>query len=286
MSMSNDPTAGQNPEYGASINYWLASEPAGDVEIRIATESGETIRTLEGTKELGINRVWWNLRDESSTQIKLRTKPRYADWVDLGPDRWRSGGGGISVLMPPGRYTVTLAVDGREYPQPLDVLKDPNSEGTEGDIAAQIAKVKEIRGDYDAAAGLVNRIEWVRRQIYDLRAVLEDQGGAEEILTAAEELDVEFIAVEEELLRLTTTGTGQDGVRYPTKLVGRLRYLAGAVATADFRPTDQQGEVHMVLRERLEQHRLVVERLLGEDLPRFNQMLRQRNLSPVITDLP
>ncbi|MFB3111015.1 MAG: sialidase, partial [Gemmatimonadales bacterium] len=286
MSMPNDLTSGQNPQYGASINYWLGSGSAGEVEIRVATESGETIRTLEGTTHSGINRVWWNLRDESATRIKLRTKPRYADWVDLGPDRWRSGGGGISVLMPPGRYIVTLAVDGREYTQPLDVLKDPNSEGTEADIAVQIAKVKEIRDDYDVAAGLVNRIEWVRRQIYDLRAVLEDQGGAEEVLTAAEELDVDLIAIEEELLRLTTTGTGQDGVRYPTKLVGRLRYLSGAVATADFRPTDQQGEVHMVLRERLERHRLVVERLLGEDLPRFNQMLQQRNLSPVITDRP
>ncbi len=286
MSMPNDPTAGENPEYGASINYWLGSEQATDVEIRVATESGETIRTLEGTTHYGINRVWWNLRDESATRIKLRTKPRYADWVDLGPDRWRSGGGGISVLMPPGTYTVTLAVDGSEYTRQLEVLKDPNSEGTEADIAVQIAKVKEIRDDYDVAAGLVNRIEWVRRQIYDLRAVLEDQGGAEEILTAAEELDVKLIAIEEELIRLTTTGTGQDGVRYPTKLVGRLRYLAGTVATNDFRPTDQQGEVHMVLRERLEQHRLVVERLLGEDLPRFNQMLQQQNLSPVITDRP
>ena len=286
MSMPNDPTAGENPEYGASINYWLGSEQATDVEIRVATESGETIRTLEGTTHYGINRVWWNLRDESATRIKLRTKPRYADWVDLGPDRWRSGGGGISVLMPPGTYTVTLAVDGSEYTRQLEVLKDPNSEGTEADIAVQIAKVKEIRDDYDVAAGLVNRIEWVRRQIYDLRAVLEDQGGAEEILTAAEELDVELIAIEEELIRLTTTGTGQDGVRYPTKLVGRLRYLAGTVATNDFRPTDQQGEVHMVLRERLEQHRLVVERLLDEDLLWFNQMLQQRNLSPVITDLP
>ena len=286
MSPTNDMTAGENPQYGASINYWLGSEQATDVEIRVATASGETIRTLEGTTDYGINRVWWNLRDESATRIKLRTKPRYADWVDLGPDRWRSGGGGISVLMPPGTYTVTLAVDGSEYTRQLEVLKDPNSEGTEADIAVQIAKVKEIRDDYDVAAGLVNRIEWVRRQLYDLRAVLEDQGGAEEILTAAEELDVEFIAIEEELIRLTTTGTGQDGVRYPTKLVGRLRYLAGTVATNDFRPTDQQGEVHMVLRERLEQHRLVVERLLDEDLLWFNQMLQQRNLSPVITDLP
>ncbi|MCH7684805.1 MAG: sialidase, partial [Gemmatimonadetes bacterium] len=35
MSMPNDPTAGENPEYGASINYWLGSEQATDVEIRV-----------------------------------------------------------------------------------------------------------------------------------------------------------------------------------------------------------------------------------------------------------
>ena len=49
------------------------------------------------------------------------------------------------------------------------------------------------------------------------------------------------------MIRLTGTGTAQDGVRYPTRIVGRLRYLAGTVTTADFPPNDQQGEVHVVL---------------------------------------
>ena len=90
--------------------------------------------------------------------------------------------------------------------------------------------------------------------------------------------------MEQDLIRLTTTGTGQDGVRYPTKLVGRLRYLAGTVATVDFPPNDQQGEVHAVLKERLERYRIQVETLLGTDLPAFNQLLQQRNLPRVITD--
>lgn len=284
MSMTNDPSDGENPTNGASINYWLSAIPADDVTVSIANAAGETIRTLEGTKSVGLNRVWWNFRDEPSTQIRFRTKPLYADWVDLGSERWRSGGNGISILSPPGTYTVTLEVDENRFSQQLTVLKDPNSEGTEADIGMQIAMVERIRSDHDDAAQMVNRLEWVRRQLYDLRDVLEDQGGADEIIAAGEELDEKLIAVEQDLIRMTTTGTGQDGVRYPTKLVGRLRYLAGTVATADFRPNDQQGEVHAVLKERLERYRLQVEELLGTDLPAFNLLLQQRNLPRVITD--
>ena len=39
------------------------------------------------------------------------------------------------------------------------------------------------------------------------------------------------LEVEHELIQLIDTGS--DGVRWPSKIVGRLRYLQGAVATAD-----------------------------------------------------
>ena len=281
MSMPNDPSVGENPSYGASISYWLAAANEDSVTIEIADASGKTIRTLEGSAKAGINRVQWNLRTDPSTQIKLRTKPRYADWVDLGSERWRSGGGGISLLVPPGDYTVTLSAGGREYKQQLEVLKDPNSEGTEADIAIQMELVRAIRDDYTAAAELVNRVEWIRRQLYDLKPVLEDKGDADEIIQLADSLDAKLIGVEEKLVRLTTTGTGQDGVRYPTMLAGRLRYLAGAVATADFPPTDQHREVHEVLKDRLARYRVELDSLFETDLPAFNAKLRARNLTPV-----
>ncbi len=206
--------------------------------------------------------------------------------MDLGERRWRSGGGGITILQPPGTYTVTLVVGGQEQSQQLTVIKDPTSDGSEADIRAQIAKVEEIRADYDAAAAIVNQAELIRRQLYDLTALLEEQDDTAEIITAAEQLDAEIIAVEETVMRLRGTGTGQDGVRWPTKIVGRLRYLAGTVATADFPPNDQQGEVHMVLRERLDQTRAAWTALLENELPAFNRMLQQRNLPRLISDMP
>jgi len=46
VTMSDDPTAGQNPPYGAVINYYLKAAPAGDVKIKIENAKGETVRTL------------------------------------------------------------------------------------------------------------------------------------------------------------------------------------------------------------------------------------------------
>ena len=285
MSMPNDPSIGQNPAYGASINYWLGVVPEGDVTITIANAAGETVRTLEGEKVLGVNRMAWNLRGEPSTQIKLRTKPLYADWVELGEERWRPAPRGrISVLEPPGVYTVTLEVEGQSSSHEFTVFKDPNSEGTEDDIREQVAMVRQLQQDMNDAADMINRIELVRRQVYDLSAVLDEHGTAPEIVTAATTLDENLIEVEEKLIQLRLTSTGQDGVRWPAKLVGRIGSLAGAVATADFTPPDQHRDVQSVLKERLLRVQADLDELLQTELTNFNRLLRESNLNPVITD--
>jgi len=284
FSMTNDMTAGRNPPYGASINYWLGKGEHGAVTLRISDADGTVVRTLDGSKAAGLNRVWWDLRDEGTKPIHMRTTPLYADWVDLGPDRVRTVGGGISVLQPPGSYTVTLEVDGQTFTQPLEVLKDPHSEGSPGDILAQTELLRRIEMDFDSAADAINRIEWIRRQVYDLQAVLKDRGGADELIAAGDSVVARLIGVEEKLIQLRTTGTGQDGVRYPAKLVERLRHLAGGVGTADFRPTDQQQEVYKLLDGRLQQVRSELDAVISSDVAAFNRRLRQEGLSPLISE--
>ncbi len=279
-----DMSRGQNPDYGASINYWLGDEPSGAVTVRIADASGRVVRTLRGSGHPGINRVTWNLRGEGTTPVRMRTTPLYADWVNLGPDRMRTTGGRITVLQPPGTYTVTLSVDGAELSQPLEVLKDPHSTGTDGDIAQQVRMLTELQTDFNAAAEAINQIEWIRRQVYDIGAVLADRGDATSVVEAGEALNAKLVEVEEILIQLRTTGTGQDGVRYPAKVIGKLRHLAGGVASADFRPTDQQREVQVVLRDLLRGAQSDLEAILGGDLAAYNEMLQQVGAGRVITD--
>ena len=52
---------GENAPRGAAITYYLKSAASGDVKISIADVNGRVIRTLDGPKTAGINRVMWNL---------------------------------------------------------------------------------------------------------------------------------------------------------------------------------------------------------------------------------
>jgi hypothetical protein len=143
---SDDPTAGQNPPYGASINYYLKSA-ARDVSIKITDAQGQTVQTIRGGRTAGINRVWWNLRTENSKEIRLRTSPLYAPEVRVNNEGWRPlpEGGRMTVLVPPGTYTVKLSVDGQELSEPLIILKDPNAGGTDADIQKQTAMLFDLR---------------------------------------------------------------------------------------------------------------------------------------------
>jgi photosystem II stability/assembly factor-like uncharacterized protein len=52
---------GQNPPRGAAISYWLKSAPSADIRVTITDIQGREIRSLQGSKEVGLNRVQWDL---------------------------------------------------------------------------------------------------------------------------------------------------------------------------------------------------------------------------------
>ena len=91
----NVPTAGENPPYGASINYYLQAASAEDVTVTILDAQGAVVRTLTGPQASGLNRLHWDLRYETTTEVRLRTRPLYAPDVTVGPEGWRPLPGGI-----------------------------------------------------------------------------------------------------------------------------------------------------------------------------------------------
>jgi photosystem II stability/assembly factor-like uncharacterized protein len=282
-STANDPTVGQNPEYGASLNYWLKAAPSGEVTIRLQSSDGQTVRTLRGSKNVGINRVFWDLRNEQTKEARMRVKPLHADWVELPPDgRQAPGAARFSVLMPPGTYTVKLAVDGQEFTQSLEVRKDPNSGGGEAEIRTQIARLQDLQTDMNAAVDMYNQLELVRAQLQSLVRTLGNNGAASDVRAAADSLERKAIAIEEHLHQLRATGRGQDNIRWPIKLIGQIGYLANGMASSDLAPTTQQVQVHELFKERIRTHRGELDRFLSQDVVAFNQMLRQRNIAGVI----
>ena len=80
---------------------------------------------------------------------------------------------------------------------------------------------------------------------------------------------------------MRATGTGQDGVRYPSRLMERLGYLFNTTSIGDFPPTDQQGEVHVILKERLALIAIALDAVLDDDLEEFNRLLQSLGMQIV-----
>jgi hypothetical protein len=100
---------GENAPRGAAISYYLKSNVTGDVKISIADVNGRVIRTFDGAKTAGINRVTWNLAPQAAP----------------GQGGFGGGGGrGGGAAVEPGTYIVTLDVAGKKFSKPLQVLQD------------------------------------------------------------------------------------------------------------------------------------------------------------------
>jgi photosystem II stability/assembly factor-like uncharacterized protein len=287
-TMSDDPSSGQNPPYGAAISYYLKSVPSGDMKLRIEDAKGQLIRTLNATKNVGLNRVTWNLEGEPTTEVRMRTSPAYAPEIKVGPDGTRNapGAGRLSLLMPPDTYTVKLSVAGQEFSQPLVVKKDPNSGGTEADIISQHAMMLELRADLQSGARMVNQIEFIRSQLEKLTATLSAGSDSVAAKSAADALDKKLIEIEEELIQRRLTGQGQDTVRWPPKLLSKIGYLAGGLVSGDFGPTKQQREVQALLRQQLGGLRKRLDDVLSQDLTTFNKLLADSNIKTTIKPTP
>jgi photosystem II stability/assembly factor-like uncharacterized protein len=284
MAFTHDQTVGQNPQYGASINYWLKTPPSGAVTLTILDANGREVRRLNGTRAAGLNRVYWDLRGESTRQVRLRTSPMYAPEITVGPDGWRPAPNApqVSILMPPGTYTVRLSAGGETQTQQLMVRKDPSSGGSEEEIRQQVAALTGVRDNVNQVADMINEIELIRAQLIQLRRTLDGDAATADIRAAADSLEQKFIGVEEHLIQLRATGRGQDGVRFPQKLSQQIPYLFNGISSSDFRPTNQHGEVGQMFREQTQQHRRSLDALLNTDLDAFNRRLNQRGLQGII----
>jgi hypothetical protein len=275
----DDPTVGENPEYGASINYYLKAPAPGGVKVTILDAQGGVVRTLTGPNLAGVNRIHWDLRYEPSAEVRLRTSPMYADHIIPGPNgRAAPGTGRLSILAPPGTYTVKVNAGSTEFTQPLVVRKDPNSGGTEAEIAEQTRMLMAIRRDLNEAAEAVHQVESARVQIDAITRAVDDAA----VKSAATTLAQQLVDVEMNLVDLRLTGQGQDGVRFGSKLIAKLGYLGNGLSSSDYKPTNQHGEVQTLLNRQLREHLTALDGLFTRELAAFNEMLRQRNVPHVV----
>lgn len=137
---------GKNPEYPASISYYLPQQAARRPSIEIVDTQGHAIRRLGDLPNLaGINRTGWDLAEDGP--VKWNGTFTENQGPDTGPEAL------------PGTYTVRLHVDGRSYEQPLIVLPDPRDGESTDRYAKRHALLSELYAEYGVIDTWLNAID-------------------------------------------------------------------------------------------------------------------------------
>jgi len=272
QSMKNDGTSlirGQNPAYGANLDFFLPDTNAKEVTLKIQDMNGNEVRKIIPQKTTrGVNRVMWDLRYERTKTPKLRVNPRGVDWVTYNKDGWRQlrtwdldvNSGKLGPKAVPGQYRAVLKVDEKEFIQSFTLLKDPNTVGTMKDIKAQFQFLITLRETINENVNLINKIE-------NLRYSLQNDYKTRDEEKTARDMDALLYEIESHLFDTKLTGAREDAFRNPNKIYGRLAALGSDLTRfgADFKPTNQQVEVFDVLSNRLETQQAAFELLMKND---------------------
>jgi hypothetical protein len=94
------------------------------------------------------------------------------------------------------------------------------------------------------------------------------------------------VGVEDGIILLRATGHGQDNVRWKARLASKIGYLANEIESSDDPPTTQQTAVSEELKESAGTYRQQLRNLLGKEVADFNNLLRQRDIPNIVTNVP
>jgi hypothetical protein len=221
----------------------------------------------------GINDFAWNMRYPDASTFD-------------GIIMWAGSVQGPTA--PPGTYSVRMIVDGAPVGTEQFVLKkDPRTNATPADLAAQFAFLTQVRDQLSQANDAVKTIRYVRAQLADRETHLSGAQLAQ-FKALALPLTTELASVEDSVYQ-TKNRSGQDPLNYPIRLNNKIAALAGVAASAEARPTDQTTTVYKALSAQLGTELGRMKRALDGSLPKINNVLKsagQPEIIPRAVEMP
>jgi photosystem II stability/assembly factor-like uncharacterized protein len=203
----HDDATGQNPPYGAIINYSFKDKVKGDIRLEILDPAGAVIRTYTNKKEEpewpkddpdggspdekpvlsvepGVHRIAWDLEPQGAKKV-WRAK------VEGNPE--------AAARVPPGAYTARLVAAGATLTTPIEVKADPRVGVPVQDLQAQSLFAKQMQDNLNRLVGMVTQVRSVRDQITVKRQALVGQDKAAEWVKAADAVLARCDAIEGKL---------------------------------------------------------------------------------------
>ncbi|QHL90734.1 hypothetical protein GVO57_07655 [Sphingomonas changnyeongensis] len=281
-------TALRGLDSGAAIDYFLPATPTS-LKIEIHDADGRLVRSLDGVKpdakpkseggdddeddgpkgpppptmKPGLNRFSWDMRH-----------PGFVDFPNMILWTSRNRGGPLAL---PGRYRVTLTVDGRQQSQMLDIGVDPRvTDATPDALRERFALAMQVRDRVSQANEAVLLIRGITDQARARAATASDPG----LKASLDGLIAGLRAVEGRIYQVRNESR-QDPLNFPIMLNDKLAGLLGVIESAEARPTDQTRQAFAELSGQLDRELAAMAALLDTDLARINTALGAAGLAPI-----
>ena len=277
--------AGENPPAGAMIDYWLAHDARGPLQIEIRDERGTIVRSFasdESRQDPGADRyfaaTWLHPQDAPSPRAGAH---RFV-W-DLRYPRPQAPGYEYSIstawgadtpivpqgaLVPPGQYRVLMRVDGRDYEAALSVRADPR---VSFDAAGADAALELMRATQRALARLTDatlEVGYLTAQLEATEKSVSAGGARAAIASLRKQLEPLTSGEEDTNTRLAGIAEG-------------LTALENDLEGTDAAPTEPQRQLLAACDERLERALTLWQQIEREGLARLNTALERDGLAPI-----
>jgi photosystem II stability/assembly factor-like uncharacterized protein len=288
----------------ATLNYWVKEPPHGPIHFEILDPEGKVIRQMTGMAHPGLNRVVWDMHYDGPHVVELRTVPpqdphiweeeRFKGKDERGITHWGMPVEQAGPLAAPGKYTVKMTVADQSFQQPLEVLIDPHSPGNQQSIEATLKLQLRIEADVTRVSDMVNRIEWMRKQLEDLEAMYAANPREADMLRSVKETDQKMQDVEYKLLSKALVASDDKYYESAYKVYFNLLWLnaevgqgAGDVAGAgDYGPTDTSPVLLSQIEQELTLDEASYKELMTTVVPEFNRMLLSKGQVPLAAAPP
>ncbi len=268
--------AGINPPNGVVINYYLKNfADSGLVNIKVFDKNKKLIKIfstnasptgdsgkIEAAK--GMNRFVWDMMYPEAEKAE-------------GMILWNKVG---SLKASPGQYSVRIINEKKDSTETsFNILSNPNFKTTQQEYEEQFNFLVTEREKFNEIQKAIKNIREVRKQISDFMA-LQGKDTAGEIKILADSINKRMTRVEEALYQ-TKAKSEQDVLNYPIRLNDKIAGLYNYAASGNYAPTAQVREAYADLSAQADVQLNILKTIFNIDVPRLNQMIREKQL-PVI----
>ena len=283
----------------ADLSFMLNASAQKPVEIEITDEKGALVRKLTaGTGRAGLNRTTWDLRYESPRPVALRTtppenphiweEPRFQGQDTRSITHWGLAQAEVGPIAAAGQYTLKLTVDGQITTAPLQILRTPDSHGSDADQLQSVRWQLKVRDDINTVSDMTNQIEWMRKQLEDEHKTV---AGKAQLLQQITAIDKKLQEVEYKLITRADALSDDKYFQTAYNLYQNFIWLGGEIGTGagDVQGTGDWGitETAMSLVLDLERQLTAVQAeykgVMDTEVPAYNQTIAGSGLKPLQT---